>query len=52
MPTNEQPHQLPPSEENLGEVEILAVSETITATHTLTLYDAAGTAYKVPCVAA
>jgi hypothetical protein len=29
-----------------------AVSETITATHTLTLYDAAGTAYKVPCVAA
>jgi segregation and condensation protein B len=30
MPTNEQPHQLPPSEENLGEVEILAVSETIT----------------------
>jgi hypothetical protein len=29
-----------------------AVSETITATHTLTLFDAAGTAYKVPCVAA
>jgi hypothetical protein len=29
-----------------------AVSETITATHTLILYDAAGTAYKVPCVAA
>jgi len=29
-----------------------AASETITATHTLTLFDAAGTAYKVPCVAA
>jgi len=29
-----------------------AVSETITATHTLTLYDAAGTAYKVAAVAA
>ena len=32
--------------------EANAVSETITATHTITLYDAAGTAYKVPCVAA
>ena len=31
--------------------EANAVSETITATHTITLYDAAGTAYKVPCVA-
>ena len=29
-----------------------AVTETITADKTLTLYDAAGTAYKVPCVAA
>jgi hypothetical protein len=29
-----------------------AVAETITPTHTLTLYDAAGTAYKVACVAA
>lgn len=29
-----------------------AVSETITPDKTLTLYDAAGTAYKVPCVAA
>jgi hypothetical protein len=29
-----------------------AVSEMIVATHTLTLFDAAGTAYKVPCVAA
>ncbi|MCW3849360.1 hypothetical protein OF829_19140 [Sphingomonas sp. LB-2] len=30
----------------------IAVSETITPDSTLTLYDAAGTAYKVPCVAA
>jgi hypothetical protein len=29
-----------------------AVTETITADKTLTFYDAAGTAYKVPCVAA
>lgn len=29
-----------------------AVAETITPTHTLTLYDAAGVAYKVPAVAA
>jgi hypothetical protein len=29
-----------------------AVAETITADKTLTFYDAAGTAYKVPCVAA
>jgi hypothetical protein len=29
-----------------------AVAETPVPTHTLTLYDAAGTAYKVPCVAA
>lgn len=29
-----------------------AVAETITPTHTLTLFDAAGTAYKVACVAA
>ena len=29
-----------------------AVAETITPDHTITLYDAAGTAYKVPCVAA
>ena len=29
-----------------------AVAETPTATHTMTLYDAAGTAYKVLCVAA
>jgi hypothetical protein len=29
-----------------------AASETITPDKTLTLYDAAGTAYKVPCVAA
>lgn len=29
-----------------------AVTETITADSTLTLYDASGTAYKVPCVAA
>jgi hypothetical protein len=29
-----------------------AASETITPDSTLTLYDAAGTAYKVPCVAA
>jgi hypothetical protein len=29
-----------------------AVAETPTATHTMTLFDAAGTAYKVLCVAA
>ncbi len=29
-----------------------ATAETITATHTIILYDAAGTAYKVPCVPA
>ena len=27
-----------------------AVAETITADHTLVIYDAAGTAYRVPCV--
>jgi len=32
--------------------EANAVTETITPDKTLTLYDAAGTAYKVPCVAA
>lgn len=32
--------------------EANAVAEAITPTHTVTLYDAAGTAYKVPCVAA
>jgi hypothetical protein len=29
-----------------------AATETITPTHTMTMFDASGTAYKVPCVAA
>jgi hypothetical protein len=32
--------------------DVNAVAETPTATHTITIYDAAGTAYKVLCVAA